>query len=224
MRPAGRRVRERSFEAPEGARAYTWALAVGGVCAVFETSLSGPAAEAGLVFLSEAGETLRQVPGISLSGRLAGAGLTSEGGALLVAGEMFSLLSFTGEGPIGPPLPLAGARAGEAVFLTAAPGEGGMLVSALPLAGVRTDLTLSRPAEGAAPEGSAYRLPGKSRVTGAAAIGRGAVMITGRLGEGASAGAFLMMADLEGRGPLLSAPGADAAPGPSGAGACGAPG
>lgn len=216
---AGRRLWERSFEASEGARAYTGALPEGGAYAVFETFRSASGAEATAVFLTDAGEIRRQSAPVRLPGRLAGAGLAAGGLALLASGEAPGLLSLAADGGVTGPLPLPDAPLSGAVFLAALPGQAPVIVSSYPLAGIRTGLTLSRPAGDGALEPLRYRLPPESRVTGAAALGARSVMIAGLLGEGAAADAFLMIAGFgedtaAGAGAVPGGPAADGLPGP----------
>lgn len=207
----GAQLWQRSFEAPEEGRIFVSAADAGGLFLAFETAVTATGAEAVALWLSEGGETTRALAGLQLPGRLAGARPEAGGAWLLSGGAAVTLQSVSLEGAPLWQAPVPEAALHEALYLESlAPGEISVL-SAYRLSDVQTDLTVSRFGVGGAPlGGQRFSLP-PGVTTGALAVTRAnAFILSGQIGEGAAADAFLLALDLEEAAPA-AAP-ADAPP------------
>ena len=207
----GAQLWQRSFEAPEEGRIFVSAADAGGLFLAFETAVTASGAEAVALWLSEGGETTRALAGLELPGRLAGARPEAGGAWLLSGGAAVTLQAVSPEGaPLWQAL-VPEAALHEALYLEQlAPGEISVL-SAYRLSDVQTDLTVSRFGVGGAPLGAErFSLP-PGVTTGALAVTRAnAFILSGRIGDGAAADAFLLALELEDAAPA-AAP-ADAPP------------
>lgn len=198
----GAQLWQRSFEAPEEGRVFVSAAEEGGLFLAFETSVTATGAEAVALWLSEGGETTRALAGLELPGRLAGARPEVGGARLLSRGAAVTLHAVSAEGAPLWQAPVPEAALHEALYLESlAPGEISVL-SAYRLSDVQTDLTVSRFGAGGAPLGAErFSLP-PGVTTGALAVTRAnALILSGRIGEGEAADAFLLALDLAGAAP-----------------------
>lgn len=190
---------QRSFEAPEDGRLFASPLESGGLFLAYETAVAETGAEASALWLSPAGETTGALAGLGIDGRLAGA-LPAAGQAVLLAeGALVRLEGFDAGGQRAWSAPVAEATLQETLTLAPLTDGGVAVVSAYRLSDVQTDVTVSRFSAGGALLGAArHRLPPGVRAGGLAATGRSGFILSGRVGEGAAADAFLLALDWAG--------------------------
>lgn len=193
----GAQLWQRSFEAPEDARAFASLRAEGGLFVAFETAVSGEGAEVLALWFSEGGETLGALSGVRIEGRLSGARTHAGSAVLLVEGETVSVRSFTGSGEPTWQAALPEAALHDALWLeTLARGELAA-ISAFRLSDIQTDFNVTRfTPDGAVIATQRMRLPPGVDVAAVSVTEPGSLLLSASLGEGEAADAFLLAVDL----------------------------